>query len=145
MNLELTKAMLERHEGSRNIPYQDSKGIWTVGVGHNMSGPLSAYVITRIFEEDMTVVIDELTDNFQWFPGLNDARQGALIDLAFNMGMPTLLTFKKTLGYLSAGDYDDAAEELLRGTAPGGISWYYHDVGARAEEISHMIRTGEWQ
>ena len=145
MNLELTKAMLERHEGSRNTPYQDSKGIWTVGIGHNMSGPLSAYVITRIFEEDMTVVIDELTNNFQWFSGLNDARQGALIDLAFNMGMPTLLTFKKTLGYLSAGDYDDAAEELLRGTAPGDISWYYHDVGTRAEEISRMIRTGEWQ
>ena len=56
-----------------------------------------------------------------------------------------LKTFKKTLGFMEAGEYDLAADELLRGTGEGGKSRYYVDVGQRAEEISEMIRTGQWQ
>ena len=61
--------------------------------------------------------------------------QEALVDLAFNMGTPTLLTFKRALRALQAQEWDNAADEILS-------SRYAKQVGRRAEIIADMIRSG---
>ena len=145
MDRERIETMLRHHEGVRNVAYQDTKGIWTVGVGHNLNEPLSDAAVSQIFQDDLTNVIIEAENAFPWFHELDEVRQAAVIDLLFNMGLPTFLTFVNTITHIAGGRFDEAGDELLRGSAPGGISWYYHDVGRRAETISRMLKTGEWQ
>lgn len=138
--------MLIRHEGERLDMYRDSKGLWTIGVGRNIQERGITQSESRfMLETDIDICREELRRAFVWYPVMDEVRQSAMIDLALNMGVPTLKTFTKMMGFMELGEYDLAAAELLRGSGEGGKSRYYVDVGARAEEISAMIRTGEWQ
>lgn len=133
-------------EGGHQLKmYQDSKGIWTVGVGHNIQdNGISLAVSEMMHKEDLQAAIRECYA-FRWWRGMDDVRQAAIVDMVFNMGMPTFKGFKNTIYYLSEGMYNAAAKEVLIGGRPDGKSGYYHDTGRRAEIISKMIETGEWQ
>lgn len=124
-----------RHEGSRLKMYQDTLGIWTIGVGHNIQEKgISPDVMALILEEDLAESIADLKRNISFFSDLPEQIQEALVNLCFNMGIPRLLQFKKTLAYLRDEDFKSAANELLD-------SRYAAQVGQRAIEISDMIRT----
>jgi lysozyme len=141
-NLE---AMILRHEGESLIPYTDTVGKLTIGVGRNLTDRgITAQESRMMMDRDIREVQSELMSRLPVYVGLDDVRKAALVDLGFNMGVPTLLTFELTLGFLGRGEYDQAADELLAGSGPNGESLYYLQVGVRAEEISEMIRTGEW-
>ena len=138
--------MLRVHEGVKHKMYLDSKGIETIGIGHNLRDvPISDEAVSLIFQTDLENAIEEVERMFRWYTKLDDVRKAAIIDMIFNMGLPTFLTFKKTIDYLDEGDYESASAEILVGSGPGGKSRYYADVGRRAETISQMLMTGEWQ
>ena len=80
---------------------------------------------------------DELTDEYYWFGGLNDARQEAMIDISFNLGQTRLRGFKKALDAMSTEDFDRAADEFMD-------SKWAEQVKSRAPEVTEMIRTGEY-
>ena len=138
--------LLIRHEGLRLMPYKCPAGKLTIGVGHNIedNGITEAEALF-ILSNDMQTADRELAEAFAWYPLLSDVRRAAMIDLAINMGMPTLQTFRKTMAFMRTRDYAEAAAELLRGTGAGGKSRYYLQVGQRAETIAAMIKSGEWQ
>ena len=71
-----------------------------------------------------------------WFDGLDEVRKKVLVDMAFNMGMKTLKTFKNTLKMVANGDYDGASKGMLQ-------SKWAKQVGKRAERLAHMMRTGK--
>lgn len=136
--------LIEMHEGFRSKPYRCTSGKLTIGIGRNIEDR----GITRdeahyLLCEDVDNVDQELTEALPWYWHLNDARKNALIDLGFNMGVPTLLEFRNTLGLMREKRYDAAASELLRGSGPDGKSLYYSQVGKRAETIAEIIRSGE--
>ena len=81
----------------------------------------------------MDAVVD-LEKNIRGFIKLPEVVQEALVNLCFNMGIPRLMQFKKTLAYIQEGDYKKAANELLD-------SRYAHQVGYRAVEVAQMIRS----
>ena len=136
--------LIERHEGNELYPYRCPAGKLTIGIGRNLDDRgISPDEAQYMLRNDVAIADEELQREFPWFFKLNRARQNALIDLAINMGMPTLIKFRKTLDHIAAGRYDEAAAELLRGTGPGGKSRYYAQVGKRAETIAEIIRTGE--
>ena len=56
--------------------------------------------------------------------------------MAFNMGVPTLLEFRRMLGALAEKDWDGAAVEMLD-------SKWARQVGSRANELSELMRRGE--
>lgn len=145
MNVQRLTDMIVAHEGCELHPYKDSKGIMTIGVGRNLDDRgITEEEAKVLLLNDIAIVDQELKDNFNWYNGLSEARKAAMIDLAFNMGLPTLKQFRKTLSFLELGLYDEAGDELLVGSGPDGKSRYYADVGKRAETISGMIKTGEW-
>ena len=144
MDWERVEALLRRHEGTRDRMYEDSKGTPTIGIGHNLHEPISEAAISQILNDDLRNAYDEVSVRCSWFLDLDDVRQAAIVDMVFNMGLPTFLKFRNTIAFLRAGNYHEAGEEILRGTGKGGKSQYYIDVGPRAERIRHMIQTGEW-
>ena len=84
---------LTRDEGSRSRAYVDTVGKITVGVGRNLSDVgLSESEIQYLLANDITRVRSQLI-GFSWFQGLDEIRQGALINLTFNIGIGSLLHY----------------------------------------------------
>lgn len=146
MDLERLQKQLEIEEGKRNLAYQDSKDIWTIGIGHNLeTRPIPDMAVKIIFESDVDTVVELLDKYLPWWRNLDEVRQNALVDLGFNLGVgPSqedkdgkLLTFKNTLQCLKTGDYTGAANGLAS-------SLWYKQVGTRGKRIVKMVTTGEW-
>lgn len=125
--------------------YQDEKGINTVGVGRNMDDrPISEAVCKLMFDEDMAITLSECA-NFSWFRDLDQVRKDAIANMVFNLGFTRFRKFENTISLMELGEYADAAEEILVGSAPDGRSKWFHDVKeARAMRISYMLKTGRY-
>lgn len=124
------------HEGVRNKVYKDHLGIETIGVGRNLvDRGLSDEEVDYLLSNDITIVENELDNGLSWWRDLDEVRQRALADLAFNMGLPRLHGFVKMLSALQRRDYHAAADELLD-------SKYAKQVGERSNRVAEMIRTG---
>jgi lysozyme len=133
--------MLKRHEGVRSHVYLCSAGYETLGVGRNISESglgLSDDEIDFLLINDITRVKQELADTYFWFPALNQARQDAMIDIGFNLGLTRLRGFVKALEAMSREQFDIAADEFMD-------SRWSQQVGNRAIEVTEMIRTGDYQ
>ncbi len=124
-------------EGVSRLPYEDSKGILSVGIGHNLEAPMSDRLMMLIFREDLRVATMEAERNLPYLRGLDPVRRDAILNMAFNMGFPRFLSFVKMHAAMERGDYDTAADEAK------DSKWYREDVQkSRSERIIHMIRTG---
>lgn len=128
--------MIKRHEGIELKPYRDSLGILTIGVGHNLENGLSEKIIDLIFEEDMETVIEDC-NKFDWYAGLNKARQAVIENMVFNLGYGRFNGFKKTIELISNNQFNHAAEEMLN-------SKWARQVGNRAIELSQIMRSGSF-
>ena len=83
-------------------------------------------------------VYRQLSKKLTWFKTLDDARQNVLVNMAFNLGVAGLMSFKNMLEYVFHYEYDDAAKEMLN-------SKWARQVGYRAQELAEQMRTGEYQ
>jgi lysozyme len=136
MNLDLLAQELTRDEGSRNKPYLDTLGKSTIGVGRNLTDVgLTDDEILMLLKNDIERVLAELDRVLPWFRSMTDNRQRCLANMSFNLGLPTLLQFKATLGAMQAGRYDDAAAGMLD-------SKWSRQVGQRAVRLVQMMREG---
>ena len=101
------------HEGIRLQPYKCPAGYWTIGVGRNLeTNPPTAEEkrvigdwrngITKnaafyLLRNDIKRISDECARQIPFWKNLDDERQYALVDMAFNLGMAGLLKFQKIL------------------------------------------------
>ena len=129
---------LIRDEGKRLTPYKDTMGFWTVGIGHQLKrGEPRAQITER---QCLEYLIGDVVDAEQkldsMLPGWRnhgDARQRALVNLAFNLGWG----LKRFVNFLAAMEYENyaAAGRYLRD------SKWAEQVKSRAPRIIHMIVT----
>ena len=130
--------LIAQHEGLRLIPYRDSVGVWTVGYGHNCQDkPITKAIAERLLVDD----VDDAHHDcyiFNWFGGLDEVRTAVVVNMVYNMGLSRFKGFKKTIGFIELAEYDLAATEMLD-------SLWSRQVGKRAIELSHMMKTGEWE
>lgn len=153
---EICIQRLAVNEGCILEPYKCPAGKLTIGIGRNIDdNPLTAEEIAFIghncrkkgiteqqanylCRNDLKRVRQQLDKYLTWWQDLNPDRQYVMIDLCFNMGINTLLTFKKTLDSIATGYYIRAAEQLMQ-------SKYARQVGKRAERNANCLRTGEYK
>ena len=152
MNEKIQRLVM--HEGCELMPYTCPAGYLTIGVGRNLeTNPLTEeekracgdyrHGITKnaaflLLRNDITRVERECKDKIPFYTSLSDERQYALLDMAFNLGVAGLLKFKKMLGAMASGFYEEAAKECLD-------SKYARDTGKRAKRIAETIRTGRFR
>jgi lysozyme len=130
--------LLDGHEGRKRKMYKCSAGYNTIGVGHNLdANPISDRAIQVILEDDVADVIAQLDSQMSWWREHDEVRQAALIDLCFNLGIGTLLTFKNTLTAFKNKVYESAASGLEN-------SRWYSQVGRRGPRVVSMVRNGIW-
>lgn len=129
--------MLKRHEGLRLKPYKCTADKLSIGYGRNLEdvgiSEVEAMVMLR---NDIEQCYEELSV-FSWFEDLDQVRQEALINMLYNLGLPTFLQFKKTLKFVAEGKYSQAAAEMLD-------SKWATQVGDRANELAYMMETGDY-
>jgi len=158
------KKMIMQHEGKINFPYKDSKGLWTIGVGHligdgktlppeyaaykdnggpndkknNRTPAMTDAQVMDLFEKDFEhhKQIAMRTPNWNL---ANENGQTAMIDLAYNMGeWWNTKTWKnsKAVKGLKEGDFKAFADNMED-------SLWYKQVGNRAVKVVDMIRNGK--
>lgn len=129
---------LKRHEGVRLHAYRDIAGYLTIGAGRNIDSDgglgLSDDEIDYLLKNDISRCFREL-EPFGWFSSLDLVRQDALVNMCFNLGLTKLLHFRRLIESIKNQDFETAAAEALN-------SRWATQVGARAVEVSEMIRTG---
>jgi lysozyme len=138
------KQELTLDEGRVLRAYKDTRGNWTVGIGHYL-GTNPSYadtVITdeqcdEIFDEDFEDAVKGARQAFPAFEGLDGPRKGALVNMSFELGWKTLSTFHTFLNYIDMNQYKEAAIDLLN-TA------YAKQVPARAKRIAYRIKNGDY-
>lgn len=138
-----TKKLVIRHEGIRNAPYKDSRGLWTIGVGHLIGNGrslpdewnrrFSMEEIMKLFDSDFEFH-KQAAMRIPNFGALNKEGKEALIDLTFNMGPGW---WKKWTYFTAAMQNLDiaAAVESLKD------SQWFKQVGARAREVISLLST----
>lgn len=135
------RKMLSEHEGRVPHAYQDSRGYWTIGVGHlidkRLGGKLPEHIIDALLDWDIQEHTVPLYKALPWMASLDDVRQAVLCDMAFNLGVAGLLKWKNTLEDVRTGQYASAAQRMR-------TSLWAKQVKTRAVRLSRMMETGEW-
>ncbi len=137
-----------RHESFRSSVYKDPLGYLTRGIGEH----------DGITENSPPVTYEEAVENLEkrvaiarvdarsaigpaTFDALNDVRQDALTDIAYNTGAGGIVSFYPMIQFIRQGDFASAAYHLLVNMA-GAIQKYERQVGARGVEVALRIATG---
>lgn len=137
-NQLILKNMLIREEGFSQFPYNDTKGILTIGIGRNLeTNGISMGEALFMLDNDINSAIAFLNNQFSFFNKLDAIRQIVLVDMAFNL-KNKLLGFVNTLQAIERGDYKTAASEMLN-------SDWSKQVGNRAIRLSKMMESGQYQ
>lgn len=134
MDRERLLADLKRDEGLRLRLYRDSAGKLTGGYGHNFDDMgLSEAASLFILHEDAALAQAELDRALPWWRDLPSPVSLGLANMAFNLGLPRLLGFKRMLAALRRHDFQTAANEALD-------SRWARQVGDRAERVAALYR-----
>lgn len=147
------KTQLERDEGRRNVPYQDSMGWWTIGIGHylgtkdyNAIPPqfqrqIDDFTIDALFSVDLHHIYDLMDIDVPWWSqcdGQDGPRSGVLLNMAFNLGVHGLASFTTFLGLMKIKDWASAAADLAQTAV-------YHELPERYGRLRQQILSGQWQ
>ena len=136
MNEAIARAapLIRKHEGRRALPYQDTVGVLSIGIGRNLEKGLSDDEIEYLFANDLNEAY-AIASSYRYWALLSRRRQDALLNMAFQLGPSRLAGFKKMHAALEQHDYSKAADECLD-------SRYAQQVPRRANTIADMIRNG---
>lgn len=128
---------LKTNEGYREKLYTDSVGKVSIGIGRNLTDVgLRPDEILYLWHNDVLEVEKALDARLPWWRSLDDVRQRVVIDLCFNMGIVTLMTFKSTLAAIQKGDWSAASKGMLS-------SKWAKQVHDRATKLATMMETGK--
>ena len=142
MNRDVIIKQLKKDEGFSPKAYHDNTQ-WTYGYGCRAPG-----VGTTITEESASILLEKMVDQaiqeFHEIFGdqpMDDVRQGALVNMVFNLGQGGVLKFHRMLTAIKADNWDAAAD------AAKDSLWYQQlkdsgDPPGRANRIVNELRGG---
>ena len=104
-------------EGYRNKSYKDTRGFWTIGIGH-LLGVSDAFSnmywtdekIIQVFENDLDRSLKAAKEIFPQYDILPEKVKLAILDMIFNLGPVGFRKFKNTIRLIHEGRYAEAAQ-----------------------------------
>lgn len=131
------EALIKKSESKRLRLYKDTAGKETIGYGRNLTNDgISDDEAEYLFQNDYNTAVSDAKEfiGSSWFI-MGAGRQAALIDLAFNLGLPALLEFRDMRAALQAGAWEVAHQECLNSLAA-------KEEPARIERDAQILLTG---
>lgn len=126
------------HEGLELSLYKCTGDKWTIGVGRNLDDRgITEDEARYLLKNDIAIVEEELLRVKPSVADLDGVRQRILVDMGFNLGIPTLMKFQNMWTAIEDEDWIEAAEQMLD-------SRWAKQVGRRAIRLADAMRTGEW-
>ena len=147
INIELLERDLLRDEGYRCRPYYCSAGHPTIGVGHMMTaeeladgGMEQTWSRERIFKtlrQDIHMALRgcEMIFGRTRYLSFSEARQRALANMCFQLGMGRLSGFQRMIAAIFADDWGTAHKEALD-------SKWARQTPDRARRVAAMLLEG---
>lgn len=136
------REQLIRDEGGFQLrAYPDTKGKMTIGVGHNLvDRAISRRAAEMIYDDDLAETIAGVKRRLPWAEAMGEVRFGALVNMSFTMGIGKVLGFRKALAALQAGQWDEAAAQIL------DSDWARdpEQDNDRCRRVAEQVRTGVW-
>ena len=102
---------LKQEEGFRSHPYDDSRGVLSIGYGTNIGEGITRAEAEYLLRERLTQRWTELRKAWPVVSTLPTPVQFAVLDMAYQLGVQGVLGFHKMLAALASGDYNAAAKE----------------------------------
>jgi len=148
--IDLLRKSLDLHEGNKLQVYDDAtgkplkkgdtlQGNPTIGRGRNLADPgISEEESDYLNTNDIIRVQQELDTKLPWWATKAPARQLAIAELVFNLGIDKFIQkWPKTVEYLRTDQNDKASDEIVTNRV------WVEEVGtARASYIVKLIVTG---
>ena len=136
MNRQAIIDQLKEDEDFKSVAYWDVNG-WRYGFG--CTAPCEGATITYgeaevLLGKRVDQAIQEFHEIFADQP-MSDVRQGALVNMVFNLGKCGVLKFRKMIAAAKADNWNKAADEAKN-------SLWYKQTGNRAKRIVEEIRKG---
>lgn len=129
--------LLILQEGLRLKPYDDTKGVLTIGCGRNLeSVGITSEEALYLLQHDIETARDQMEAR-PWFMKLDPVRQDVITNMALNLGIPKLLEFNLMINALIVNDYAEAAKQMLD-------SQWAKEVGTRAQTLADMMISGKY-
>lgn len=130
---------IKRDEGLVLHAYTDTLGYLTIGVGRlidkRKGGGISEWEADFLLDNDLNKILSQIDIKLPWILALSDARQRALCNMAFQLGVNGLLAFKSMLLAMKEGRFKDAAHHALD-------SKWAKQTPIRAQTIASMLEKG---
>jgi lysozyme len=120
---ESTLAFITKEEGARNKAYKDSKGLWTIGVGHLIKASEQHLITATLTDKEVEELLrsdlkwcSEAVESSVRVP-LTQAQFDALYSLCFNIG-ETAFRKSTVVRKLNENDIQGAADAILMWNKP---------------------------
>ena len=132
---ELIRKRLIDFEGLELKLYFCKSNKPTIGVGRNcLDNGITEEEAMYLLNNDISSVIKKLDKHWIAWRKLPITAQYVCIDVVFNMGINTWMSFRKTRAYMEMEQWDKAGDELLN-------SKYAEQVGRRAIFNSEQLKS----
>lgn len=151
IDFEQAKKMLTIDEARKYKPYFDSRGVLSIGIGRNLiargwtyteiqeylkifGGALTDEMIDSWFVTDVSDALRSAIKIFgvEMFSSWSDLQRLGVINMIFNMGEKTFLTFKRTIKLIKLGEWEQARENAK-------LSLWAQQVGKRSERVTELF------
>lgn len=125
---------VQAHEGLSLKPYYCTANKLSIGIGRNLDDRgISKEEALLLFANDIRIACSDLYrvfgEDMKSFP---EDVQLALVDMMFQLGLTRFCGFKKMIEYLKAGNFKEAARELMD-------SKYAKQVPSRAQHNRDLL------
>ncbi len=132
--LKLAARLIDQNEGDILKVYECPAGKPTIGRGRNLEDKgISQAESDMMLNNDVVEAHLLLKNALGFYENLNVNRKSVLIDMVHNLGYSGLLRFRKMMGAIQNGDFDEAARQIQQ-------SRYWNQVGSRAKRNYCMMR-----
>ena len=126
---------IKHHEGYRKSVYQCTEGYDTIGYGFAIKDlELDEDIAEEILLRKVEKLIKRVRSKFDWLDSVPHEVQGVLVEMSYQMGLSSVLKFKRALKFMEHQNWERAAEEML-------MSRWHRQTPNRAKELSNIIRS----
>lgn len=130
--LDKIKADLRAFEGTRSLPYTDTTGHLSIGVGRNLSSNgVSHDEIEFMLNNDCNRV-ELYCFDLPWFASLSENRQRVIFEMIFQLGEASFEKFTNTIAAIKSDNFFLAANHMREST-------WHHQCAVRVDALATAL------